>query len=165
MGRRAIIMERDGAVCDAVGAGDDVLQVRLRPGSAAAIRSANERGFQTVVIAREADPLAEAIHDRLRELLDHEGARVDGIYCRPSGFFERARDEMGIDLAASFSIVDRVTDLADGHRAGTTNVLVLTGEGQSELDRHDGRWPVPPDHVAPDLASAVDWIFARAAGR
>ena len=165
MGRRAIIMERDGAVCDAQGAERDIERLQLLPGSAAAIRAANERGFQTVLAAREQEPLSEAIHDRVRELLDHEGARLDGIYCRPSGLFERARDEMGIDLAASYTIVDRVTDLLAGHRAGTTNVLVLTGEGRNEFDRHDGRWPHPPDHVASDLAAAVDWIFSREAAR
>jgi D-glycero-D-manno-heptose 1,7-bisphosphate phosphatase len=165
MGRRAIIMDRDGTVCDDLVALGDVEEVRLLPGSAAAIRSANARGFQTVLVTRRAEALAEEIHDKVRELLDREGARLDGIYCRPAGGLARARDEMGIDLAASYTIGDRGTDLEDGHRAGTTNVLVLTGKGEDELARHADTWRVKPDHVARDLRAAVDWILEREAAR
>ena len=157
MGRRAIIMDLGGTVCGEVGDADDLESVRLLPGSAAAIRTANERGFQTILAAEAEDKL----HERIRELLDREGARLDGIYGRRDELFWRARDEMGIDLTASYTIGDRGLDLEEGHRAGTTNVLVLTGRGRDELAHHAHAWRVPPDHVAPDLRAAVDWILGR----
>jgi D-glycero-D-manno-heptose 1,7-bisphosphate phosphatase len=193
MGRRAIIMDRDGTVCDEVGYVNHVDRVRLLPRSAAAIRAANEAGFQTVVVTNQAgvargyfeESLVEEVHERVRRLLAEQGARLDGIYycphhpevgspayrktcsCRkPSpGMLERARDEMGIDLRASYMIGDSVKDIEAGHRAGATKVLVLTGYGKGELEHQSHAWSVRPDHVAADLASAIDWILTREGAR
>ena len=91
MGRRAIIMDRDGTVCDEVGYVNHVERVRLLPRSAEAIRRANDAGFQTVVVTNQAgvargyfaEELVEDVHDRVREMLAKDGARVDGIYYCP----------------------------------------------------------------------------------
>jgi D-glycero-D-manno-heptose 1,7-bisphosphate phosphatase len=193
MGRRAIFMDRDGTVCEEVGYVNHVDRVRLLPRSAAAIRAANEAGFQTVVVTNQAgvargyfaESLVDEAHDRVRELLAAEGARLDGIYycphhpevgapayrktctCRkPSpGMLERARDEMGIDLQTSYMVGDTVKDLGAGRRAGTTSVLVLTGYGKGELEYQSHEWTVRPDHVATDLLDAVQWILGREASR
>ena len=193
MGRRAIIMDRDGTVCDEVGYVNHVDRVRLLPRAAAAIRAANEAGFQTVVVTNQAgvargyfeEALVDEVHERVRQLLADEGARLDGIYycphhpevggpayrkscaCRkPSpGMLERARDEMGIDLRASYMVGDSAKDIEAGHRAGTANVLVLTGYGKGELEHQSHDWPVQPDHVAVDLHAAVDWILTRESAR
>jgi len=193
MGRRAIIMDRDGTVCEEVGYVNHIDRVRLLPRSAAAIQAANEAGFQTVVVTNQAgvargyfaEGLIDEAHDRVRELLAETGARLDGIYycphhpevgapayrkrctCRkPSpGMLERARDEMGIDLSSSYMIGDTVKDVEAGHRAGTTTVLVLTGYGKGELEYQSHAWTVRPDHVAVDLLDAVTWILEREAAR
>jgi len=193
MGRRAIIMDRDGTVCDEVGYVNHVDRVRLLPRSAAAIRAANDAGFQTVVATNQAgvargyfaESLVDEVHDRVRELLAVDGARLDGIYycphhpevgepayrkvcaCRKPlpGMLERARDEMGIDLTASYMIGDTVKDLEAGRRAGATSVLVLTGYGRGELQYQSHAWKVQPDHVAEDLFDAVSWILEREAAR
>jgi D-glycero-D-manno-heptose 1,7-bisphosphate phosphatase len=193
MGRRAIIMDRDGTVCEEVGYVNHVDRVRLLPNSSAAIRSANEAGFQTVVVTNQAgvargyfaESLVDEVHDRVRELLAQDGARLDGIYycphhpevgppayrkactCRKPlpGMLERARDEMGIDLATSYMIGDTIKDLEAGHRAGTTTVLVLTGYGKGELAYQSHGWPVRPDHVAADLLAATRWILERESER
>ena len=193
MSRRAIIMDRDGTVCDEVGYVNHVDRIRLLPRSAAAIRAANEAGFQTVVVTNQAgvargyfaESLVDEVHDRVRELLGEGGARLDGIYycphhpdvgpppyrkacgCRKPlpGMLERARDEMGIDLASSYMVGDSVKDLEAGHRAGTTNVLVLTGYGRGELAHQSEQWRVRPEHVAEDLHDAVDWILNREVSR
>ena len=193
MGRRAIIMDRDGTVCEEVGYVNHVDRVKLLPRSAEAIRTANEAGFQTVVVTNQAgvargyfaESLIDEAHDRVRELLSKDGARLDGIYycphhpevgqgayrkscsCRkPStGMLERARDEMGIDLGASYMVGDTVKDIEAGHRAGATTVLVLTGYGKGELEYQSHAWTVHPQHVATDLLDAVSWILEREASR
>jgi D-glycero-D-manno-heptose 1,7-bisphosphate phosphatase len=193
MGRRAIFMDRDGTVCDEVGYVNHVDRIRLLPRSAAAIRAANDAGFQTVVVTNQAgvargyfaESLVDDVHDRVRELLAEQGARLDGIYycphhpevgsppyrkdctCRKprSGMLERARDEMGIDLPASYMIGDTAKDVGAGHRAGTTNVLVLTGYGKGELEYQSHAWSVKPDHVAADLQDAITWILDREGAR
>ena len=193
MGRRAIIMDRDGTVCEEVGYVNHVDRVKLLPRSAEAIRAANDAGFQTVVVTNQAgvargyfaESLIDEAHDRVRELLSKDGARLDGIYycphhpevgagayrrecsCRkPSpGMLERARDEMGIDLGASYMVGDTVKDIEAGHRAGTTTVLVLTGYGKGELEYQSQGWKVRPHHVASDLLDAVTWILDRERSR
>ena len=193
MGRRAIIMDRDGTVCDEVGYVNHVDRVRLLPGSAEAIRRANAAGFQTVVVTNQAgvargyftETLVQDAHDRLRELLAEEGARLDGIYycphhpevgdvpyrqacaCRKPrpGMLHRARDEMGIALSGSYMVGDSVRDVEAGHRAGATTILVLTGYGRGEWEYQSHAWRVKPDHVANDLLDAVSWILAREEAR
>jgi D-glycero-D-manno-heptose 1,7-bisphosphate phosphatase len=193
MGRRAIFMDRDGTVCEEVGYINHVDRIRLLPRSAAAIKAANDAGFQTVVVTNQAgvargyfaESLVDDVHDRVRELLAEQGARLDGIYycphhpevgppayrrdctCRKPrpGMLERARDEMGIDLDASYMVGDSAMDLGAGHRAGTTNVLVLTGYGKGELEYQSHAWSVMPDHVAADLQDAITWILDREASR
>ena len=72
----------------------------------------------------------------------------------------RARDELGIDLASSFMVGDRYSDVRTGHAAGATTVLVLTGDGQAELERHRNA-EIQPEFVARDLAEAVEFILAE----
>jgi D-glycero-D-manno-heptose 1,7-bisphosphate phosphatase len=189
VGRKAIIMDRDGTLCEEVGYVNHVDRIRLMPRSAQAVKAANDAGFQTVVATNQAgvargyfeETLIDEVHDRVREMLAAEGARLDGIYycphhpqvgppayrkecaCRKpgTGMLERARDEMGIDLAASYMVGDTVKDLEAGRRAGATTVLVLTGYGKGELEYQSHTWTVKPDHVAGDLLDAVHWILAR----
>lgn len=184
-------MDRDGTVCEEVGYVNHVDRVRLLPRSAEAIRKANERGFQTVVVTNQAgvargyfpEEVVGEVHDRVRELLAEQGARLDGIYycphhpdvgapgyrrecsCRKPrpGLLHRARDEMGIDLATSYMIGDSVRDVEAGRRVGATTILVLTGYGRGELQHHSAAWAVHPDHVAEDLLEAIHWILEREA--
>ena len=132
MPRRAIFVDRDGTLCESNGLVAAPEQLRLLPSAATAIRHFNNRGWQVIVVTDQPgvafgeldeDTLAD-IHERLRVLLLEEGARLDGIYhcphhpegkleryrracaCRGPGIalFERARDEMGIDLDNSFLV-------------------------------------------------------------
>ena len=187
--RRAIFMDRDGTVCEEVGYVNHLDRIRLLPRSAAAVRLANEAGFQTVIVTNQAgvargyfdEELVHDVHDAVRRQLAEGGARVDGIYycphhpevgaapyraecdCRKpkAGMLLRAREEMGIDLAASYMVGDSVKDLGAGRAVGATTVLVLTGYGRGEFQHQSHRWTVHPDHVSEDLQDAVQWILAR----
>ena len=188
MKRRALLLDRDGTICEDVGYIGVVEQLRLLPRSADAIVAATAAGFQCVLITNQAgvargvldEARLDEIHDRLRELLDAEGARLDGIYycphhpegeiagygvtcdCRKpgAGMLLRARDEMGIDLGSSYVVGDHLRDIEAGHAAGTTTVLVLTGHGRDQLDKRDPE-AARPAHVAADLHEAVEWILSR----
>ncbi len=182
-------MDRDGTVCEEVGYVNHVDRVRLLPRSAPAILRANEAGYQTVVVTNQAgaardyftEEMINDAHDRVRELLSEQGARLDAVYycphhpevgppryrleceCRKPkpGMLHRARDEMGIDLSRSYMIGDSWRDIGAGNRAGATTILVLTGYGKGELEHRSHRWEVQPDHVAEDLLDAVEWILDR----
>jgi len=187
--RRAIIMDRDGTVCEEVGYVNHVERIRLIPGSAEAVRRANRAGYQAVLVTNQAgvargymsEELVGETHDRLRDLLAEHDARLDGIYycphhpdvgpsryrkscdCRKPepGMLLRARDEMGIDLGASYVIGDSIKDVQTAKRVGATGVLVLTGYGRGQLEHQSTAWSVRPDHIAENLLEAVNWILER----
>ena len=191
MERCAVIMDRDGTLCEEVGYISHLDRVRLLQGSAEAVRRANQAGFQTVVVSNQSGvargysslALVEEVHDRIRQLLAEAGARLDGIYycphhpqaeriefreecaCRKPrpGMLLRAKEEMGIDLGASYVIGDSYRDVEAGHRVGSTTILVLTGYGKEELAHGSSHWPIQPHHIALDLLEAVDWLLAREA--
>lgn len=188
MRRRALLLDRDGTICEDVGYLNVVEELRLLPRSAEAIVAASAAGFQSVVITNQAgiargvldESRLDEIHDRLRELLGAEGARLDGIYycphhpdgeveryrarcaCRKpeSGMLLRARDEMGIDLMSSYLVGDHLRDVEAGLAVGATTILVLTGHGRDQLDRRDPTSPKPA-YVCEDLYEAVAWILER----
>lgn len=118
----------------------------------------------------------QAIQEHLSQRIQQAGGRMDSIYVCPNGkkfvvpegevdgrkpqagmFFQAARDYgPRLDLADSFMIGDMTTDIAAGQNAGVKTILVQTGFAGS-----DGKCQVTPDHIAPDLSAAVDWILAQ----
>jgi len=69
---------------------------------------------------------------------------------------ERARDELGVDLAKSFLVGDATTDILAGLRAGCTTILVQTGFGGS-----DTKVVAEPDYTVADLPAAVELILNK----
>jgi D-glycero-D-manno-heptose 1,7-bisphosphate phosphatase len=70
----------------------------------------------------------------------------------------QARDELDLDLAASFLVGDAATDLQAADAAGVRGILVRTGRGAAQEQSLD-----PPTRarssIVPDLAAAVDQIL------
>ena len=188
MPRRAIFVDRDGTLCEQNGLVADPEQLRLLPRAAAAIRRLNRNGWQVIVVTDQPgvafdefdeDALAD-VHERLRSLLLVEGARLDGIYhcphhpegkieryrrdcaCRKPGIglFERARDEMGIDLDGSFLVGDSPGALRAAAACGLESVLVRTGAG-GETEALVPRLEVAPGHVVDTIEDAAEWALQR----
>ncbi len=125
----------------------------------------------------------EALHDRLTSLLQAEAkAHLDALYYCPylspseggadpefalwstwrkpnPGMLVAAAWDHDLDIAHSVMVGDKATDIDLAHNAGCRGVLVTTGYGDRVLS---GRYQhqTQPDHVAADLAAAVDWILA-----
>jgi D-glycero-D-manno-heptose 1,7-bisphosphate phosphatase len=54
---------------------------------------------------------------------------------------------------------DRRTDVTFGHALGLKTVFVLSGYGLGSWEHQRDTFDYEPDHVANDLAEAVDWIL------
>jgi D-glycero-D-manno-heptose 1,7-bisphosphate phosphatase len=172
---RAVFLDRDGTIVEDPGFLHRPEDVRLLPGAAAAIRRLNDAGLLVVVvsnqsgIARGRYTAADyaAVQHRLGELLGADGARIDAAYfcphhpdvtgpceCRKPGtkLFRDAARDLEIDLARSWYVGDRASDVAPARALGGRGILVRTGEGAGHQ---------PPDGglVAADLAAAVRQIL------
>lgn len=162
MARPAVFIDRDGTIIEEVGYLSDPDEIVLLPGAAGAVRALNEAGFLVIVITNQAgiargyfdSEVVEAIHERLSEKLEKDGAFIDAFYycphhpeypnkdlgecdCRKPlpGMLLRAARELDIDLSNSYMIGDTAKDIEAGLRAGCKSILVLTGYGREEKSK------------------------------
>lgn len=162
-GRPALFLDRDGVVVDEVHFLRRVEDVRLMPGMAAAIAAANAAAVPVIVvtnqsgIARSHFAWADfaAVQTEIADQLAVQGAWCDAVLAcghleggRPPfdkdtrqwrkpgpGMLFAARDRLGVDLARSAMVGDRVSDLEAGRNAGlSAGHLVLTGYGSRHVD-------------------------------
>ena len=87
--------------------------------------------------------------------------RQDGCRCRKpgTGLIEQARDRYDLDLARSYMIGDRWSDMLAGGRMGMRLIPVLTGKGRETLGAEREKWqPYAPAYIARDLPDAARWI-------
>ncbi len=182
----AVFLDRDGTLVVERGYLCRPEDVELIPGAARALRKLAGAGFLRVVVTNQSGvargyfgPGAVAeVHGAIRGLLRAEGADVDGWYVCPhhpeftgpcecrkpgTGLLERAARELGIDLARSWVVGDKVSDVELARRAGCRAALVRTGYGrQAEAElAASGRLP---GIVADHLEEAVERILAWEAG-
>lgn len=188
-GAPAVFIDRDGTLTEEVGYVNHPKRLRLIPRAADAVRLLNERGLPAVVVTNQSGVARgffseEVLHAVNAELIAHlkaQGAFIDGLYVCPHhptegqppyrarcdcrkpkpGLLFQAAAELGLDLAASYMVGDKISDVAVGRGAGTAAILVLTGYGLGEWEYRRPRWKCTPDYVAQDLMDAVQWILAR----
>lgn len=175
---RSLLLDRDGVINrdspDFIRRADDW---QALPGSLAAIARAQRAGFRIIVISNQSGlarglldmPALNAIHARLNAELARHGATVEayffcphgpheGCTCRKprAGLLEMIAARLGLDLAVTPFIGDRVSDAAAARAAGARPLLVRSG-----LE--------PPDPVAlarlgqvpvfDDLATAIEALL------
>jgi D-glycero-D-manno-heptose 1,7-bisphosphate phosphatase len=183
--RPAVFMDRDGCLTEEVGYVNHPTRIRLLPRTAQAIRRLNQAGVPAVMVTNQtgiargyfSEETLHATNARMRDDLATAGARLDGAYVcmhhpteglppyRADCDCRRAAADLGLDLAASVMIGDKLSDVVAGHTVGAAGVLVLTGYGRGEWEYHAHRDAVKPDHVAEDLLDAVEWALARSTAR
>ncbi len=174
--RPAVFLDRDGVlnrafVRDGVPCPPATLEeFELLPGVVEAARRLADAGFALVVVTNQPDvargtqtrEAVERMNDVIRAALPVLGVltcyhdRGDGCECRkprPGMLLEAAR-RWGLDLARSFIVGDRWSDVVAGQVAGCRAVLVETP--------HSGRERCRPDHCAAGLPAAADWALSVA---
>lgn len=187
MSRPAVFLDRDGTINEQRGYINHISRFVLLPGTAEAVRLLNEHGFLAIIVTNQSGvargyfpiELVNEVHEHLKELLRKEGAYVDGIFfcphyhrgevgeytiecnCRKPrpGLIEKARKNLDIDMAGSYLIGDRVSDIELAKRCNLKGVLVKTGYGKGDLEYVFPNSRAKPLHVAKDLLAAVRWII------
>jgi D-glycero-D-manno-heptose 1,7-bisphosphate phosphatase len=192
MGTPAVFLDRDGTINVEAGYIRDLADMHLMPGAGAAIKRLNDLGVPAILATNQSGPArgyyAEShvldLNNRVADLLAAEGARLDAMFycphlpdgtvpeytqdcrCRKpeTGMLDDAAAQHGIDLARSYMIGDKSTDVEVGQRAGCRTVLLRSGFGERVLSG-EYQWAVTPDFVADTLVEAIDWVVADHAAR
>jgi D-glycero-D-manno-heptose 1,7-bisphosphate phosphatase len=183
----AVFLDRDGTLNEEVGYIHDPQNLNLISGAGEAIRTLNQRGILAILVTNQSGPARgyypeshiHTLHQRLNDLLLDEGAVLDDLYycphlpdgtdpryaiscaCRKPGteLVDRAVEKHGIDLARSYVVGDKATDVELGQAAGCKTILLTSGYGERVL-AGEYQWKVEPDFVAPTVLEAVTWILA-----
>jgi len=176
----AVFIDRDGTLTEERFYMSDPDQVVLLPGAATALSDLREAGFKLVIVTNQSgiarglysEDEYHAVAKRLDDLLVEAGSPVDvTMYCphhpdfgsacecrKPAtGMHRQAAAELGIDLADSYYVGDKVADVTPAHELGGVGVLVRTGYGEEEAAR------VPAGTaVVEDLVEAAHLILTFA---
>jgi len=176
----AVFVDRDGTICFDRHYLSDPDGLELIPTVAEGIKRLNDAGIPVIVVTNQSgvgrglfdEDQLEVIHDRMEEVLDEHGARVDDIYycphkpdsgcdCRKPapGMLLEASDEHGIDLKQSFVIGDRMMDVEMAHAVGAKAVLVPEPGDQYDIEKESQASPEDPDYRTDSFMNAVEWIL------
>ena len=182
--RPAVFLDRDGTLLEEGNYVSDITNVVFFPYTVDAVRLLNQAGFAVVVITNQSGIargivqesfLAEA-HAFIDKKLAEGGARIDGYYycphhpegsiaeftrecdCRKPrpGQLRQAAADLDLDLARSFVVGDRWSDVDAAAAVGGRGVLVRTGYGMQAAQQSR-----PSAVIVDNLIAAVAWILRQ----
>jgi D-glycero-D-manno-heptose 1,7-bisphosphate phosphatase len=173
--RPAVFLDRDGTIIKDADHLSSVDELEVFEFAVEALRLLKEKDYLLIVLTNQSgiargffdEAAMRTVHDALEEQLD---GLIDAIYfcphgpddgceCRKPGvgMIKQAASEHSIDLANSWMIGDKKSDVETGFNAGIATALVLTGYGESELAALERL----PELVAADLLEAARQISSR----
>ena len=167
----AVFLDRDGTIMRDVDYCGDPAKVEVFPGAADALHRLKAAGYKLIVVTNQSG-LGRGLFTENeyraveKEFLSQVGEDlIDEIYYCPdlpetkslrrkpaTGMIIEAKRDHRIDLARSYLIGDKRSDIACGQNAGVRTILVQTGYGAGETDCR-------PDFIVPDLTRAADIIL------
>lgn len=175
MGKKYILLDRDGTIIFDRHYLHDPDGVELLPGAVEGLQRMRDMGFGLAVLTNQSGvgrgyydvASVNACNERMADLLQPHGVAFDGVfYCphtpdeacrcrKPApGLMEQAVEALGFDPAQSFMIGDKEADMGVGRNTGAVTILVRTGKGAA----HEERCRDIADYVADDLRGAADII-------
>jgi len=159
--RRAVFLDRDGTIIVDENYLADASKIRFMPGALDAMRTFRDRGMMLVVVSNQSGVARglitpeqlDEVDTRFRALCAAEGVPLDAVYycvhgpddgcaCRKPrpGMLEQAAREHGIDMAGSFMIGDKVSDVEAGRAAGCMTALLSGGDWPALLSSMESSW-------------------------
>jgi D-glycero-D-manno-heptose 1,7-bisphosphate phosphatase len=174
--RPAVFLDRDGVIVvpefrdGRSFAPTRLADFRLYPEAVPSLHRLKRAGFLLAVVTNQPDvgngltarSEVEAMHEHMRRALPVDVIKVcfhshaDRCECRkPSpGMLLEAASELGVDLAKSYMVGDRASDVEAGRRTGCATLFI-------DLDYAEPA-PSAPDYVVRSVAEAADVIIEAA---
>ncbi len=181
MSYKAIFLDRDNTLIDDPGYINDPGQVALLEGVPEALREFREMGYKLIVITNQSgvargivtEETLERIHERMEILLKEHDAGIDRIYYCPyhpdgvvpkfrkksdmrkpgPGMLLKAAGDMDLNLATSWVIGDKSSDIEAGLKAGCKTIQIDAGP-----QAIDSKSRIQPDYTATNIREAVNVI-------
>lgn len=150
--QRAVFLDRDGTVIVDKHYLCDPAKVELESGAASGLARLAAMGLRLIGITNQSGvakgmfdlAMVDRVNDRVAQLLAAYSVAIehwyvcphdndDGCVCRKPapGMMLMAARERGINLAGSFVIGDKLSDVALGAATGACAILVKTGKGSA----------------------------------
>lgn len=187
MDRPAVFLDRDGTINEDVGYLTDPNEFRLLPKTAEGIKLLKQAGFKVIVISNQSgiarglfsEEVLRKINKKMQDELLNRGTFLDAIYfcphhpdigeppyrqdcyCRKPepGLLLRAAKIHRINLAHSYTVGDKLSDIEAGRGAGCRTILLLRNEAQNALGKAKKLpWKTKPDYIASNLYTAAQLI-------
>lgn len=173
---KAAFLDRDGTIIEEKHYIADPAHVVLAPGAVAGLRALRDLGYKLVVVTNQsgiarglyAESDFHAVQKRVNEVLAEHGITLDAVYycphhpdftgtceCRKPGpgMYREAERNLGVDLAASLYIGDRLKDVLPARDFGGRGILVRSGYG-AEQSATAPAWVEQADDLG-DVAEVV----------
>lgn len=182
MAEKAVFVDRDGTLVKDPGYLNDPSQLKLLEGVPNGLMRLKKMGYKIVVVTNQSgvargiltEKTLGRIHDRLEEMLENEGASLDGIYYCPyledgviqkyrkkselrkpnPGMLLKAAEEMDIDLKSSWMVGDSRRDVQAGNSAGCKTIFISAVPKDNRHLEEDA----VPDYRAVNFQEAVNII-------
>ena len=177
----AVFLDRDGVLIEDKHYLHRAEHVAFIPGGAAALKRLVEAGFKLFIVSNQSGvgrgffTLAdvELVNAHLTREFARQGVSFQKVYIAPEApeqpsrgrkpsaqFLFDAREEFGLDLANSYLIGDKLSDLECGWNAGVkVCILVRTGYGD-RVEREAGG-QLARAVIVNDLPAAAEWILKQ----
>lgn len=171
---RAVFLDRDGVINKTIfkmgkpRAPYSMEEFAFIDGVEEAVKKLKADGFLTIIVTNQPDVArgwvgmdkVELVNNFVLKTLQVDEVKScfhtneDNCDCRKPrpGMILEAAKKFKIDLAQSFMVGDRLSDVEAGQRAGCTSILV--GEG-------DGATGIMPDYQCENLLAASSWILSH----
>ncbi|MDQ3088990.1 MAG: D-glycero-beta-D-manno-heptose 1,7-bisphosphate 7-phosphatase [Acidobacteriota bacterium] len=174
--QKAVFLDRDGTICEEANYLSRPEDLRLFPFSAEAVKLLNDSGFLVILITNQSgiarsffdENALHEIHAKLQDELAESNAKLDAIYfcphssndncaCRKpkTGMIEQSAKDFLLDLENSWIVGDKAIDVETGFNAQLKTALVLTGYGQTEVEKLKKK----PSLISENLLQAVKIII------
>jgi D-glycero-D-manno-heptose 1,7-bisphosphate phosphatase len=169
MGKKFILLDRDGTLIVEKHYLHDPSEVELIPGAAKSLSEARSKGWGIVCVSNQAgvgrgffdEDAVQSVNEQIERLLNARGASIDHYYFCPDhpdlpsthrkpavGMAVDAAKDFGIALASSIVVGDKPCDIQLGQAIGAKTVLVRTGYGAE----HEVAQDCEPDFVIDSVA-------------
>ena len=170
--KKAFFIDRDGTINKYIPYITNINDLEIMDGLSRAIRMINYSEWLAIVVTNQpqvakgllTNTEVDAMHEKMTNLLNINGAKLDGIYycpcvdceCRKpkQGMYLQAKNDFDIDFEKSVFIGDTTRDIAVTKEIGGKSILLNCGLGGK-----DNKYKVSPDYRCNDLYDAVKIIL------